>query len=497
MPYFNELPFIEYPLRFENQSSNEDYALVRNIFRRAKINERIANYATAFNYYQIRENQRPDEIAELVYGDPQLDWVILITNNIINLPSEWPLDNNAFYEYLLDKYNEEENFGTVKYLETSEVRDEYNRLVQPEKLQTDSNFYEEFTTISNKDNPLFYDLKFYPIPSTDYEINVTTTLGQYLEIWERNNLEENEEYTGPQYSVSEIFLKKSGDTSAYQLQDKLYPEYSRLDYSYLQVYGRNEEIKAIYNPITLNGWPNSWGGIVWVYNREGGRDRVLLKPNIGNPTDITNESRLYAISKIDKIDKITYTDGTILSSESNKTYTVKDLISSNDGLSAVFEVKRNSEGEIISVSIVDGGREYIVDETITILGSLIGGVNGKDDVQITVKQLSPKPGFKFISIGETNNIPYPGNKITIFNQNVLKYLNTRGEIISSYSNQNPVTNYEYELDINEKTRQILVLKPEYLGAFISEFRNIMYYDKSSETITNKLKRVYNPRITGQ
>lgn len=497
MAYFNELPFIEYPLRFENQSSNEDYTLVRNIFRRAKINERIANYATAFNYYQIREDQRPDEIAELVYGDPQLDWVILITNNIINLPAEWPLDNNSFYDYLLDKYETEDEFGAVKYLETSEVRDEYNRLVQPDKLQTDSSFYEEFTTIAKKDNPLYYDLKFYPVPSSDYEINVTTNLGQYLEVWERNNLGENEEYKGPEYNVSEIFLKKSGDTSAYQLQDKLYPDYSRLDYSYLQIYGRNDETKAIYNPITLDGWPYSWGGIVWIYNRQGGRDKVLLKPNISSQTNITNETRLYAISKIEKIEKITYTDGTILSNEANKSYTVKNLITSNEGLSAVFEVKRNSEGEIISVTIVDGGRKYILNETITVLGSLIGGVDGKDNIQITVTQLSPKPELKFISIGDTNNEPYPGVKITIFNQNVLKYLNTRGEVISSYNNQNPVTNYDYEVDINEKTRKILILKPEYLGAFISEFRNIMNYDKSSETISSKIKRVYNPKITGQ
>jgi hypothetical protein len=59
-----------------------------------------------------------------------------------------------------------------------------------------------------------------------------------------------------------------------------------------------------------------------------------------------------------------------------------------------------------------------------------------------------------------------------------------------------VTNYEYEVQENEKKRKILILKPEYLGVFISDMRNIMKYDKSSDYIDSNTKKVYNSKLTG-
>jgi hypothetical protein len=497
MAYFNELPFIQYPLRFENQSSNQDYTTVRNIFRRAKIQERIANYATSFEYYQVKDNERPDELAERFYGDAELDWVILITNNITSFPSKWPLSNNSFYEYLIDKYGSDEAFEELNFLETNEVRDEYNRLVVPGKLKTDPDFYEEFTTVANKDNPLFYDLKFYPIPSDYYNLKITTNLGSFLEVWERDNLGEGEEYKGQEYNVSEIYLQQSENPEVYQIGEKLYPDYTRLDYSYLFVYDRNGETKPVFNPITLNGWPYTWGNIIWIYGRENKRSEVNLKSNINFNVDITDDFRLYDISSIEKIDTFTYTDGTTLPLEASKTYIVENLKSSNDGIKSSFEIKRNSKGEVITVKIIDGGRNYIDSEVITVSGSLIGGVDFTDDIQITVKTLTPSPQFRFVSIGSQSNVPFPGVKVTSLNKTGMSYLNTLSSKVEVFNNQNPVNNYEYENVLNEETRQILVLKPSYLGAFIGEFRNMMRYDDSTETVTNRIKQVYNPRIIGQ
>lgn len=64
-----------------------------------------------------------------------------------------------------------------------------------------------------------------------------------------------------------------------------------------------------------------------------------------------------------------------------------------------------------------------------------------------------------------------------------------------YGRVRSVSNYEYETERNEKKRQILILKPEYLSAFISDMKNIMKYGKSSQYIDDKTKRVYNPRTT--
>ena len=82
MAYFEELPDISYVSLLPNSSRNDDRIKVKNIFKRAKLRSDIDQAISAFEYYQITENTRPDTLAEELYDNPELDWVILITNNI-------------------------------------------------------------------------------------------------------------------------------------------------------------------------------------------------------------------------------------------------------------------------------------------------------------------------------------------------------------------------------------------------------------------------------
>ena len=300
MAYFNELPNIQYLSRFADQSSNEDYTLAKNIFRRARLREDVANAVTAFQYYQIKDDERPDQIAERIYGDPELDWVVLITNNIINYPSQWTLSNDSFYEYLIDKYGSEEAFDDAMYLQTKEVRDEYNRLVVPAKLKVDADLYQQFNT--GKGNSQIFDLKTFPVPSKYYPLTINVNLGQYLQVWERDNQGEGEAYKGKEYQITDIKLQKKETPilkiyNPISLKDedyRYYPEYSRLDYSNLFVYGR-DEVKNVFLLNTLNGWPNTWGGELSVYNRDSSTLEVAIQSNLNEPIDIAGDLRLYNI----------------------------------------------------------------------------------------------------------------------------------------------------------------------------------------------------------
>ncbi len=69
-----------------------------------------------------------------------------------------------------------------------------------------------------------------------------------------------------------------------------------------------------------------------------------------------------------------------------------------------------------------------------------------------------------------------------------------GEFQSLTGRIREVTNYEYESKLNDDKRQILVLKPEYLGAFVDDVKNMMNYNKSSQFVDKKTKRVYNSRL---
>ena len=63
---------------------------------------------------------------------------------------------------------------------------------------------------------------------------------------------------------------------------------------------------------------------------------------------------------------------------------------------------------------------------------------------------------------------------------------------------NPVTgisNYEYEVRLNEEKRNIFVLREEYLQEFLNDMRQMMTYNKSSEYINSKTIQTENTNIT--
>tara|TARA_A100000164_G_scaffold375041_1_gene409232 strand:+ start:600 stop:1274 length:675 start_codon:yes stop_codon:yes gene_type:complete len=51
-----------------------------------------------------------------------------------------------------------------------------------------------------------------------------------------------------------------------------------------------------------------------------------------------------------------------------------------------------------------------------------------------------------------------------------------------------------EIDLNDAKREINILKDRYLNLFLEDFGNIMEYKKSSQYVTDNLKKTENPRL---
>ena len=149
MAYFNELPDISHPSLLPSSNRIEDVVIVKNIFKRSRLRTDVDQVITAFNYYYIQEGYRPDMVAEDIYEDSELDWVVLTANNIINIRDQWPLSHNELYNHILEKYGSEANILGVHHYETKKVVDEYNRTVMPAGLQVDANFTFQYKNYSN------------------------------------------------------------------------------------------------------------------------------------------------------------------------------------------------------------------------------------------------------------------------------------------------------------------------------------------------------------
>ena len=140
MAYFQELPNISQPTLLPRSNKVEDRVIVKNLFRRSKLRTDVDQAITAFNYYYIEDQQRPDVLAQELYGDSELDWIILTSNNITNVRDQWPLSHNDLYSYMLEKYGSESNMLGIHHSETVKVVDEYNRVVLKGGLEVDANF---------------------------------------------------------------------------------------------------------------------------------------------------------------------------------------------------------------------------------------------------------------------------------------------------------------------------------------------------------------------
>ena len=85
MAYFQELPNISYPSLLPSQNKVESRIAVKNLFKRSKLRTDVDQAITAFNYYDVKDGMRPDMVAQELYDDPELDWVVLTSNNITNV----------------------------------------------------------------------------------------------------------------------------------------------------------------------------------------------------------------------------------------------------------------------------------------------------------------------------------------------------------------------------------------------------------------------------
>jgi len=137
--YFSQVPDFQYVSRLPNASISE-YIKVKNLFKRGKLKEDVAADATLFTKYKIIGDDRPDNVASEVYGDANLDWLVMLCNNVVNLQSEWPLLQAEFDRYLLDKYGSYENLNLIHHYETIEIKNQMGVVLVPEGLTVESDY---------------------------------------------------------------------------------------------------------------------------------------------------------------------------------------------------------------------------------------------------------------------------------------------------------------------------------------------------------------------
>jgi hypothetical protein len=163
--YFRYLPNLEYINRNTSQDQISNYTRTKNLFKRGKIRDDIFGNLIFFTKYNIIGDERPDNIAEKIYGDSSLDWIVLLSNNIVNVYDEWPMSQETFDKYLLEKYNTYDVVYGTHHYETIEVKDSSGNIIVKSGLTVPSSF-----------NVRYFD---YGLGQDKQEFNITIAISNY------------------------------------------------------------------------------------------------------------------------------------------------------------------------------------------------------------------------------------------------------------------------------------------------------------------------------
>ena len=170
MNYFDLFPDVELPSFSDKRNSSTDFITVKNLFKRGKIREDFFQNATTFYQYTVNGDDRPDNVAKEVYDNINLDWVVLLSNNILNIRDEWPMSQYDFQRYLSNKYDSVQ-LSQIHHYETKEIRNSNEVLLLQSGLVVDSDFTFKYTD-----------------PSTGYQsINDVTSVSVFQHETQKND----------------------------------------------------------------------------------------------------------------------------------------------------------------------------------------------------------------------------------------------------------------------------------------------------------------------
>ena len=140
MAYFRHLPNIAYQSPLSHKNRSDDYIVIKNIFRRTKLFDFLSRNVSVFQKFVIGDGARPDTVAEDLYGDSSLDFVVILTAGITNINHQWPIQDHQVYDFALEKYGSEAEMTSIHHYETLEIVDDKGRLILPPNLIVDVDF---------------------------------------------------------------------------------------------------------------------------------------------------------------------------------------------------------------------------------------------------------------------------------------------------------------------------------------------------------------------
>ena len=114
MYFDNNFPTIVY-----DSAGDGTFKDVKNLLRRVALNTKVRTNTLIYDTYDVKEGETPESIADKLYDDPELHWVIMIINDITDRYHQWPMSTPQFLAFLNDKYDNPDGTHHYEITQTS------------------------------------------------------------------------------------------------------------------------------------------------------------------------------------------------------------------------------------------------------------------------------------------------------------------------------------------------------------------------------------------
>lgn len=114
MAYFSHFPKVSYDVRGDGNPQQ-----MINITKRVRFRDYMKTNFVTYDFYDVKSGETPEYIANEFYGDPELHWVVLLANDIIDYYNEWPMTVPQFERYVKSKYDNVDGIHHYEYTQES------------------------------------------------------------------------------------------------------------------------------------------------------------------------------------------------------------------------------------------------------------------------------------------------------------------------------------------------------------------------------------------
>ena len=143
--YFDSFPIIQYG------SSDGTVKNVTNLLKRIAVRSKLKTNVSFFDTYDVKNGETPEIIADKLYDDPKLHWVVMLFNDVTDRYHDWPMSEQQFNTYLNEKYSNPDGIHHYEISQESGDTTQKIEVYDPDLISSDTDAYTSATAITNRE----------------------------------------------------------------------------------------------------------------------------------------------------------------------------------------------------------------------------------------------------------------------------------------------------------------------------------------------------------